>query len=298
MTLETIPNLALLKISGSDAGQFLQGQLTNDVNTLGVSGDEKWQLSGYCNPKGRLLALFYLWKYADDYYALLPKDLLQPICKRLKMFVMRSKVSIEHLPHVSISGGFSAQAVMDSEVTGLAVDNLQAMQVAADESTAVLAINQRLLVVSLEPGQHTGIDNAPIDSTWLSADIEEGLPQVCNTSLELFIPQMLNLDLLNAVNFKKGCYTGQEIVARMHYLGNLKQRMFVCSTQTTAEARQQPGDRIFADPELSKAVGTLVSINGKGTKLLAVLRLDSLDAALYLDQNTRLMVDDQQPYPS
>ena len=105
---------------------------------------------------------------------------------------------------------------------------------------------------------------------------------------------MLNLDLLNGINFKKGCYTGQEIVARMHYLGKLKQRMFVCDL-SQANTELEPGDKVFSDEALSKSVGNIVSISN--SQALAVLRLDALEeTTLFINNQTNLSIAKNQPY--
>ena len=307
MAIEKLKQIALLKISGADAAGFLQGQLTNDVNALEpVSGDEtgiagtvnrgQWQFSGYCNPKGRLLALFYLWKQDGDYFALLDQSLLEPITKRLTMFVMRSKVIITHMAAAAIAGADSAESA--EEWSGLTPATASHGDVLSSGNQSLLVVNQRFLLV-----MHNGLPMALNDKisggmNWLRADIEAGLPWVCSATTERFIPQMLNLDLLDGINFKKGCYTGQEIVARMHYLGNLKQRMLVAAVHYPADSENspqiQPGDKIFADRGLSKSAGTLVSICG--SRALVVIRTDYSEQTLYLDADTTVQSDRTQPY--
>ena len=306
MTIELLPQYALLKISGDDAAAFLQGQLSNDVKQLVTTQAlGNWQLSGYCNPKGRLLALFYLWRADDDFYALLDESLVEAILKRLRMFVMRSKVLIEHIASSS-SLGFSSreqlkQTIADQfgNVGQLPLDTLQHTGVVVFDDKAILAINQRYLLVSQTPLNDLFTSTIDQSKDWLSADILEGLPQVTADSSEAFIPQMLNLDLLGGINFKKGCYTGQEIVARMHYLGKLKQRMFVCTLTNTNDADTSaalPGDKIYADAELVKSVGNLVSVSANHAQALAVVRIEHQDSELYLGQYCKLSINPQQPY--
>ena len=310
MTIEILSQYALLKISGDDAATFLQGQLSNDVMQLASTQKRgNWQLSGYCNPKGRLLALFYLWKAGDDYYALLDQSLVEAIQKRLRMFVMRSKVVVEHIACSSSLGFFSRehveQIIVDQlgNANELALDTLQRSGVALFGDKAILAINQRFLLVSQTPMK--GLPSSVVEQgeNWLSADIQEGLPQVTENSAEVFIPQMLNLDLLDGINFKKGCYTGQEIVARMHYLGKLKQRMFVCDVIGNSANKKDvdtkaalPGDKIYLDTELAKSVGNLVCISANHTKALAVVRIEHQQSALYLNQHYKLSINPLQPY--
>ncbi|NNC99811.1 MAG: folate-binding protein YgfZ [Gammaproteobacteria bacterium] len=315
MTIETLPQFALLKISGADAGSFLQGQLTNDVFQLGsvmdsIPGEEAikdsasrktpgWQLSAYCNPKGRTLALFYLWKQGDDFFALLDRDLVKPISDRLRMFVLRSQVTIEMLSEASICGGASSDAVADLKLPELRLNQVQHGDLLISAGVSILIVNARVLVVDPQGHEPAISDSNQKGTRWMSADIEEGIPHLGAGTSELFIPQMLNLDLLNGISFNKGCYTGQEIVARMHYLGNLKQRMFRTTIQSINEPKTeiiyQSADKVFADPELSKPVGHLVNV--QGDRALAVLRLHSIENPLYLQAGTSLQVDISQPYP-
>ena len=307
MTIEKLSRFALLKISGTDAGGFLQGQLSNDVNALDVKSNGapvvtdavdigRWQLSGYCNPKGRLLALFYLFKQGDDYFALLDQDLLEPIAKRLTMFVMRSKVTITHMAEAAFAGALSVESA--AQWSGLVLGTPKHGDVISSGSKSLLAVNKRFLVVMHGGGPTARQELSASDLNWRRADIDEGLPWVNAATSERFIPQMLNLDLVGGISFKKGCYTGQEIVARMHYLGNLKQRMFLAGVEQLPDATRklqvQPGDKIFADRELSKPIGNLVTVCE--SRALVVIRLEYFDQSLYLDANTIVRPDKAQPY--
>jgi len=295
MHTENITQLGLLKISGQDACQFLQGQLTNDVTLLG----KNWQFSGYCNPKGRLIALLILWQQGDDFYALLHQSLLESVQKRLAMYVMRSKVTISEVQEPSLLG-IHSEAELKSLTSDSALDYENILsnghgEITLSNDIACLRINNRFLLVGDKTLKESRTNADPENTTWQQADIAEGLPQVTDGSTELFIPQMLNLDLLNGINFKKGCYTGQEIVARMHYLGKLKQRMFVCDYKTNNNQEFQPGDKIYAGQEQSKTAGTMVSIDPHNQRLLAVLRLDQIESDLFLDSDTKITVDTEQP---
>jgi len=287
MQTEQINSLSLIKISGDDATSFLQGQLTNDISLL----SNNWQFAGYCNPKGRLLALLQIWCHGDAYYALLANDLVESTMQRLRMYVMRSKVTIKHVKAATLHGVFSHPQLQ-------ALDNQLAKVVAADSETenltvthgdtTALIINTRYLLI-----KQNGNSVGDAENQWQTMNVSEGLPYVGAASTELFIPQMLNLDVLKGISFKKGCYTGQEIVARMHYLGKLKQRMFVCdATDNTA----QIGDKIFIDPSNGKTVGTVVNVASNRQQLLAVLRLENKDDCLYLDDGGEVTVASTQPY--
>jgi len=297
--------LGLIKISGHDAFSFLQGQLSNDINELNKLSQKHWQYSGYCNPKGRLIALLQIWCEGDELFALLSKDLIESTVKRLRMYVMRSKVEIEVFAQVRCFG-FSSAIKLNSLVSGLS-DNLDGVTngVNSNGDLSVLAVGQRYLLVDkvghLENTipENTILEKITNAPNWLAEQIVDGLPDVSQGSSELFIPQMLNLDLLDGINFKKGCYTGQEIVARMHYLGKLKQRMFVCELMGHDGIEIAPikaGDSIYSDIKLTKSAGTVVSAASDSNVLLAVLRLTNLEQTHYLSQAISIKVAAQQPY--
>lgn len=311
MNIELITHLALIKISGEDAETFLQGQLTSDVAKLSNS----WQYAGYCNPKGRLLSLLQIWRQDESYYALISHDLFEATTKRLRMYVMRSKVSIEELNNYELIGVLRrdslAQALASLDLTvgngaseKIDLSEYQHGDLIQTEQFSALVINDRVLIVHKVNSESATERNFEASSLWLAADIAEGLPQVGAATVEQFIPQMLNLDLLGGISFKKGCYTGQEIVARMHYLGKLKQRMFSCDisesvgteTINTRVTMPEVGDKVYSDSALEKAIGTLVSVDPTNYQALAVLRLDSLDISLHLNTNYQLKLRPQQAY--
>lgn len=285
-------SLNLLKIDGDDAASFLQGQLSNDVNLLG----NVWQYSGYCNPKGRLIALLQLWRDESGcFYALLSSDLCEPTVKRLRMYIMRSKVNIEVL-EASIIGFESHQDLTNfNPEIGQQVSSDSSMSVVSlNSEQTILSINKRYMLIN---HQTSSINEAeePFDSKWSALNITDGLPQISAASSESFIPQMINLDLLDGVNFKKGCYTGQEIVARMHYLGNLKQRMFVCEVKG-ARLTLNTNDKIYADTMCSQAVGTVLNASADSNMILAVLKLANINAPLYIDNDGTVELVSSQPY--
>ena len=195
------------------------------------------------------------------------------------MYVMRSDVTIEVLS--------DAQCFASIDEPSDASHTLGSIQ--HTKSYVELGYGNSTLRISMN-----GDTSAEQGSTWSKSLILAGIPQINSNTSELFVPQMINLDILDGINFKKGCYTGQEIVARMHYLGKVKQRMFVCTiNSSTAEA--QVGDKIFNDQALSKSAGQIASIRGE--KILAVLRTESAGSgSYYLDENTAITIDNPQPY--
>jgi len=312
MNIYTLQHLSLIKISGDDAEAFLQGQFSNDVTQL----DQCWQLSAYCNPKGRMLAMFYLWRYQGDFYALFSKDLNEAIVKRLRMYVMRSKVNIENLDSAMICGIIQDQEFDQSNLTNndsqLSTLDFSAENgyLHADSDGCILYLKNRAIYIRYS-GEDAALQIEEINLieesvTWENSDISDGIPLINAANSEQFIPQMINLDVLGGVNFQKGCYTGQEIVARMHYLGNLKQRMFLCefsepeqslSQKDEVTESAQVGAKILVDDGSEKSVGSVVNHIPHGKQLLAVLRLDSLGNVLKTQNGEQLKVAAQQPYP-
>lgn len=273
--------LSLLKFTGADAPAFLQGQLTNDINKL----DSNWQYSGYCSPKGRLLALFMLWKHNDELYGLLPSSLVEATSKRLRMYVMRSKVTIEVIDNIHISYSLTSTK--------------QRFECKHSDNEIVLGFGQRDLLLNLNSNQ----TNNTVDQKWLSLNIKDGLPEITDKSAELFVPQMINLDLLGGIDFKKGCYTGQEIVARMHYLGKLKQRMFICTLNRQADDKPLLTD--FTGLKVMSAdknAGHILC--NQDNQALAVLRTEytekSVHAGLTIEsldgKKIGLSINNTQPY--
>ena len=294
MPIQLLENLSVIKISGADAAGFLQGQLTNDIDLL----ENSWQLTGFCNPKGRLLALLQLWRNQDEFYAMLASDLTEFVRQRLGMYVLRSKVVIEACEELSV---IACETTDDARLacpamTGL-IDQVTAdsgshpQYASAEDHSHLLMTQQGVLLITNE--SVTGVSSSAF---WATRMIDAGIPQVVQATSELFIPQMLNLDKLQGISFSKGCYTGQEIVARMHYLGKLKQRMFVCKLEAGG-ARPAPADKIFTAPAANSPSGTVVSVNDNGDRVLAVLRLADLDSAHYLEEGRMLTIEEDQPYP-
>jgi len=239
------------------------------------------------------------------------KDLVENVSDRLRKYVMRSKVIIEAFEAAKYCGIASLrdlEGALDIPTKSL-FDKMMSNSnaVLSMDMHTILKIGNRYLVVD----KSACLQNNDADEThaqmlsgakilsnadWLAAQISDGLPNISLDSSELFIPQMLNLDLLGGINFKKGCYTGQEIVARMHYLGKLKQRMFVCDLMEGDTDAMQPGSNIYNDAELSKPIGTVVSSVPSSDKLLAVLRLTELENTLFTGHKTVIKVAATQPY--
>ena len=208
-------NRALLRVSGSDAETFLQGQLSNDINKLDVSSV---QLNAYCQHQGKILALFWVTKYEDSFFLSFPLDLLEAIKPRLQMFVIMSDVSIEDITKDYIQVG----SIGETHQKALVIN---------DKLSLIIADKQDINKFNMEPIEH-----------WNKACIDSYLPEIFSITSEKLVPQMLNLDINEyGVNFSKGCYPGQEVVARLHYLGSAKRRLFAFELDADANV----GDALY-----------------------------------------------------
>jgi hypothetical protein len=275
-----LSHFGLFAISGADATDFLHGQLSSDVKALRPGNA---QFASYCSPKGRVLANFLLWRQADGYSALLARDLAVPIRKRLSMFVMRSKVMVVDASDECIILGISGPAAEQAIWESLGVVPGAPFSVATADAGAILALGDRryIAVLRADPAESAWIElSAGLvtagEPAWRWLDIHAGVPWITAATQDQFVPQMANLELIGAVNFHKGCYPGQEIVARTQYLGKLKRRLFGFHADIgTVPAAGTPlycAD--FPDQACGMVVDAVPAPDG-GCDLLAVAQADS-----------------------
>lgn len=277
-----LPFLGVLRIHGEDAAKFLQGQVTHDT---GLLADGRTLFAACNTPQGRVIATLRLRQTEEAVYALMPADLLERVATHLRRFVLRARVNVQiaaDLQAAWVGGqpfsetlaveGYDAtrtlSAIPQSGATEIvSFDYGTDRQVVAAPGGALRAITGLSLSKSL-PG---------IEDEWWAADIAAGLPQVFHASCEAFVPQMLNLDLLDAISFGKGCYTGQEIVARTQHLGRIKRRAF--RYRLPAGATLAPLAGLTLDG--AKVAEVLMSATrGDCVELLAVTNLDARDRTL------------------
>lgn len=292
----------LIRVSGEDARDFLQGQLTNDINLVDESTG---QLSALCNPKGRMFASLGIFQRDEDIYLQLPLERLDAILRRLRMFVLRSRVVLEDATDELVAIGLSGDCI--HELPGQVPE--QAMQQVKLDDLSVLRMPGELPRVQLIGPvdsimafwkQLTPAATVVNQDFWALQNIREGLPNVYNSTAEAFIPQTLNLHLLNAVNFKKGCYTGQEIIARMKYLGQLKRRMYLAHFDT--EAQPAPGDKLYSGSSKSgQGAGQIVDVRpdpAGGYAALVMIQISTAEAndLQWLDDQGAKMELSEPPY--
>lgn len=270
-----LEHLTIIRFIGSDAQSFLHGQLTCDVKAIAAG---KAAFGGYCTPKGRLLATFLLAaETAGHYSMILPAAIAAPVAKRLSMYVLRAKVKTEtDSAGTGVAGVSPASAGAACATLKLAMPG-NAMTLSRDDAACVLRLNDGRLLAWGPASALDGLAGQMDSAAWQAADIAAGLPWVMPSTQEEFVPQMVNLDLVGGLSYQKGCYPGQEIVARTHYLGRLKQRLY----RARVGAPVQAGDKLFSDDLGEQASGMIlnaVSDNQGGSDVLAVLRLDSLQS--------------------
>jgi len=229
-----LTHLGVITIAGKDAEIFLQGQITCNVHDI---TDNKSTLGAICNPKGRVITTFLLVKRDEGYLLVLPLVLLETLKKRLQMYVMRAAVTLSDSSDELCLIGCCQIDVKTSTNDQFGNTSRQQNRLTIDLSREV---NRQLLITDAEDAQlfwleqtsEHGYQSADSE-VWRSLDIIDGIPWLTTATSEEYIPQMLNLDTLGGVSFTKGCYTGQEIVARTHYLGKAKRQMFVAECDLT-----------------------------------------------------------------
>ena len=286
-----LSHLGVLAVSGADAETFLHSQLTNDVLELTPGA---MHLGGYCSPKGRLLATLIIWKSDQGVMLVMPRELLPGIQKRLQMFVLRSKVTLTDVSEQTVLIGAAApdmQEISFSDTGGLnaiwpSASGLQrVLWMGPVESAMHLwnTLSQKLSPVSA--------------SQWRWLDIRAGLPMVVEATREQFVPQMVNFDLVGGVNFRKGCYPGQEIVARSQYLGKLKRRTLLATTQAVLVTA---GMEVFSEADPGQPCGLVVNAekNPEGDwDLLVEIKLDAAQTPVHLGAaDGELLQFSEMPY--
>jgi tRNA-modifying protein YgfZ len=256
----SLESLGVLRARGADVIPFLQGQVSNDMARLAA---DRSLLAGYHNPQGRVIALLRLVQLArDDVLAVLPRELVATVAQRLTKFILRSKVKLtDDSAAWAISGVLtSTAAVAPPALPGLpALPTLPARVNAAArvaDSIVVRLVEQPprwLLVSPVGAAPSPAVAAAVAPEVWLRHALAAGEPQVYGATSEEFVAQMLNLDALGAIAFDKGCYTGQEVIARAHYRGRVKRRMR--RFRSNEPARLQPGSSgVFTDGRSFKVV--------------------------------------------
>ena len=281
--LVDLSHQGLIRATGEDATSFLLSQLTNDLNQVSETNS---QISAYCTPKGRMLALFRIFIHNGDLVLMAPVAVIDTVLPRLRMYVMRAKVTLEtaeDLVSIGVSGP-DIEENLTNLVGELPAEINDARQAGKFSTIRLNGPHPRFLVTGETDAikqlwqQMSANCTATGSAVWSWLEIMAGQPSVVTQTSEAFVPQMANLDVIDGVNFKKGCYPGQEIVARMQYLGKLKQRMY--RARVNADVRPLPGDNLFAPSFRDQSAGTVVDAQYSpegGFDLLAVIQIRAAD---------------------
>lgn len=305
MTIATdLSHYGLIRFSGEDAKTFLQSQLSCDIREVSLN---KAQYGGYCTPKGRILASFLLWQQDDDLVMQLPVSLSTAIQKRLSMFVLRAKVRLtdvsNDLVRIGIAGPNAAALIED--ITGSACNVDQTLWIIQHQRADILCLSQQRfeLITPVENApalwEHINQLATPVGAgCWDWLNIVSGIPVILPETQEVFLPQMVNLDAIGGISFKKGCYPGQEIVARTQYLGKLKRRMFLAHIAATETVKA--GDTLYSRDMNDQSSGDIVNAAPSpygGYDVLAVIQQSSVDIGGIHWQSLRGPALEMKPLP-
>jgi folate-binding protein YgfZ len=277
-----LSQFGILKISGAEAQGFLHNLFSSDVNAL---TPQQALPSSFNTAKGRALATFLIWRNPAEFFLHLPQSLLVPIQKKLTMYVLRAKVKIEDASDSIVCLGLSganAAALLQQHFPALPQNPLDVVQ---HEASSLIRLGADRFQINTAPQQASalwqklGTEARPVGSPcWDWLNIRAGIPVILPQTQEAFVPQMANLDLIGAVNFKKGCYPGQEIVARMQYLGKNKRRMYLAHIED--DIAPQAGAELFSTETENHSCGIVVNAQAApdgGSDVLAVVQIVSHD---------------------
>jgi tRNA-modifying protein YgfZ len=281
-----LAHLGVIRARGAEAAKFLHGQLTNDFSMLGLSQS---RLAGFCSAKGRLQASFVAFKLAhDDVLLLCAASVLPATLKRLSMFVLRTQCKLSdasaELAPFGIVGPMAAALLADMQVWDKRVaDGASLVRLPDVHGTRRgLCVGGTALLPATAPEPALSLD------AWRWLEVQSGLPTIEAATVDQFVPQMLNYELIGGVDFKKGCYPGQEIVARSQYRGTIKRRMFLFDSDTQGVGgAAAPGQEVFHSADPGQPAGMVVNAaprpGGAGSSLLVEVKLAALqDGNLHL----------------
>jgi tRNA-modifying protein YgfZ len=271
----------LIQATGEEAASFLHNLLTNDVNHL-LPGQAR--VAGLCSPKGRLMADFVIWHDGDKLMLKLTADILPAILKKLSMYVLRSKVKLADASAEKVLFGLSASTPED--LANIVGEPVPPFAILAIEGGTVIGLDPNRALVCADATTAPALwarlaaKATPVGlAAWRLSEIRAGRPRIVAATQEAFVPQMVNFDqpTLGGVSYTKGCYPGQEVVARSHYLGKIKRHMFRALLETEAP----PGTHVFAPGTESQHCGELVTVTPSpegGYECLVVVQTSAMEA--------------------
>jgi len=287
-----------IKVEGDDRVQFLQGQLTQDINLI---SQNKALYAGFCNSKGRMLAFMLCYLNHESIHIQIDSSIQEFILQKLKMYILRSKVSLKLANETFLCIGFvGSKALLTKNIQPpknyldiIHSDDIMIIRLGKDDRYQLMGETSKVnefMKLNFSEYLSMSFDD------WNNLNILDGIPDIYPMTQEAFIPQSLNMDLIEGINFKKGCYTGQEIVARTHYLGKVKRRMYRAFLKSRADLI--PGDLILNNK--GEEIGQLVRAaneNNEKTNMLIELRVDQAHEALFINsQLIEIFLEDQKRF--
>ena len=274
---EKLEHLSVVEIKGDDSAEFLQGQMTQDIYSI---EDSKASVTSILNPQGRIVSTAFVFKWGESFILILNNELRDKLIAWLSRFILRSKVEITQSEdfifglNQEYAKELCSSLNVEAKDIGFESDESCLKTIEADEKRAFLVCKSENFLDDLSISPLSTKD-------WKMADISAGIPTIYKENIEKFIPQMVNLDLINGISFSKGCYTGQEIVARVQHKGRVKQRMF----HITGKANNKKIDSGTAILCEDTKVGTVIeSLEDNGQMhALGVIKNDASKKRLVLD---------------
>ena len=278
--LMALPGLSVIEVEGTDAAGFLHGQFTTDLLQL---SDDIFQYSAWCNPKGRTIAVFIIYRLANCFYILIPTVLKDRFLKRLRIYILRSQVTIHDRSEELVCSGI----IVHGHTTGLpAIPEKSGLLLHGQDHVVLRIADNKPLRLLTVGSVSTTVDlwqslesnyTCSGSGYWNYHDIVAGIPWLSEETSELFLPQELSLDVLNGLNYTKGCFPGQEVIARVHYRGNVKQRLLL-SKAPAGGRLPGTGDRLYSR-DSDSAVGTIINVANNGWDEVGILAVADNDLA-------------------
>lgn len=276
-----LTHLGVIRIEGDDAAKFIHGQLTQDFSLL---DQHTARLAAFCNAKGRMQASFVGFKSSDGAVLLIcSRDILAATLKRLSMFVMRAKAKLTDATEQYALYGLSGSAI--KTIAGYAHSTWAKTEFDSKiwvDLYPADGVARQLCIAPVDAAAPEGTSLDP--ALWLWSEVRSGVATLTQPVFEAFVPQMLNYESIGGVNFKKGCYPGQEVVARSQFRGTLKRRTFLAHSETAMQA----GDEVFSKAEPEQPAGTVVQVAqapGGGWDALISLQLSAVDTGALTHQS-------------
>lgn len=305
-----LSHLDIIEISGNDAEDFLHGQFTTSIKQL---SNNHCQFSAWCNPKGQVKVTFFIYRHKERFIILLPAKLKESFLKQLQMYILRADVKLtdksDELIRIGLqtneatlfadliasNPGQQDEAIMDNDLYCLRLP-LQGDARNAHRTILIGSVDRQMTLWQELIKHATPVGTA----IWECLDIQAAYPWISTQTTQKFLPQMLNLDLIDGLDYQKGCYPGQEIIARLHFRGQLKRSLYLatCTLESCSEIEPEIGDPLYANNE-EQSVGTVINAQRSEDKyyLLAVIDNDSIDNTISLRGSDGPELDLQQlPY--